>query len=255
MTLDLKRPLVIFDVETTGIHPQVDRVCQIGLVKLYPTGKVTEWRSLINPTIPIPPEVSAIHGITDEAVKDAPVFKDVAPQLAGGLMGCDVGGFNVRFDVTFIDKEFERVGGKDVLKGCLVVDSFRIFLQKEPRNLEAAVKFYLNREITGAHDALADARSAYQVLVAQLERYPDLPRDVDELHKIYFESPAQGHLDADGKLAWRHNEATINFGKWAAIPIRKVDRGYLEWMLKGDFSEVVKNVIRECIAGRYPRRD
>jgi len=251
----LKRPLIVFDVETTGLHPQVDRVVQLGLVKVYPDGKVNEWETLINPTIPIPPEVTLVHHITDEMVAKAPTFRDIAPTLAGGIMGSDVGGFNIWFDIRMLRQEFTRVGGKDVLSGCEVVDAYRIFAQKEPRNLEAAYTRYTGKKLEGAHNAMVDARASWEVLLGQLEAYPDLPRDVTELHKIYFKSPAQGHLDVDGKLAWRHNEATVNFGKHATVPLRLVPRDYIQWMLNGDFSDAVKAILRECLAGRYPRRD
>lgn len=253
--LELKRPIVFTDTETTGLHPQVDRIVQLGIVKIYPDQRVTEWQTLINPGIPIPPESTAVHHITDEMVKDEPSFKEIAPKIAGGLMGCDVGGFNVWFDLRMLRAEFERVGGKAVLNGVEVVDAYRIFAHKEPRNLEACYERFTGKKLEGAHDALIDARASYEAFLGQLNAYPDLPRTVTELHKIFFQEPAQGHLDADGKLAWRHNKATINFGKWAAVPLDKVDRGYLEWMLKSEFSDSVKHVIRECLAGRFPRRD
>jgi len=256
MRLRLERPLVIFDVETTGTHPQVDRVVQIGVIKLHPNGQRTEWETLINPGGPIPPEVTAIHGVSDEMVADAPTFREVAPRLAGGLMGCDLGGYNVAFDIRFLRAEFNRVGGYSVLDGSKVVDAFRIFRVKEPRDLSAALKFYCDKDHIRKHSAIADAQATVDVLLAQLERYPDLPDNVEELHRIFFEKPADGHLDEDGKLAWRHREATINFGKHATVPLRKVDRSYLQWMVnKGEFSETVKRIVRSALEGNYPRSD
>jgi DNA polymerase-3 subunit epsilon len=255
MRLELKRSLVVTDVETTGTHPQVDRIVQIGLVKLYPNGRITEWQSLINPGEPIAPEITAIHGITDDMVSRAPTFREIAPMLASGLLGCDIGGFNVRFDMLFLKKEFERVGATGILDGAKIVDVFRIFCQKEPRTLTAAVKFYLNQELSGAHDALVDAKATVNVLEAQLERYPELPNTVDEIHAIFFQKPAEGYLDPEGKLAWRHGEATINFGKYATVKLRQVEKKYLEWMLNGDFSYEVKHIIREALEGRFPRRE
>ena len=256
MRLKLTRPLVILDVETTGVHPQVDRIVQIGLVKLYPGDRwPTEWLTLINPCMLIPPEVTRVHGITDAMVADAPRFAEIASKLAGGLKDCDLGGFNVRFDLLFLKNEFSRVGGKTVLDGAKIVDPFRIYSQREPRTLTAAYEYYTGKKLEGAHDALVDARAAAEVLISQLERYPDLPDTVDELHRVYFEQVAEGFLDPDGKLAWRHGLATINFGKWATIPLARVDKGYLKWMMDGDFTPEVKHIIGEALKGSYPRRD
>ncbi len=255
--LKLKRPLVIFDVETTGTHPQVDRIVQIGIVKVYVEGQTTEWETLINPGMRIPPEATSIHGISDEHVADSPTFKEIAPKLAGGLKNCDVAGYNIRFDMLFLRKEFVRVGGRDVLKDAKIVDAFRIFQQHNPRNLAAAVEHYLKRKMKeGAHNALVDAQETWEVLKAQLEEHSNLPDDVDKLHQIYFESPAEGFLDAEGKIAWRFGEATINFGKWATIPLQNVAQGYLTWMVReGDFAPDVKRIIIEALKGVYPRRE
>lgn len=254
MRLKLTRPLVMLDVETTGLHPQVDRIVEIGLVKLYPEGRRTEWRTLVHPEMKIPPEVSKVHGIDDAAVKDAPKFREIASSLAGGLKDCDVGGFNVRFDLMFLKKEFGRLGGHRVLDGCKVVDPYRIHAQRKPRTLVSACQDY-GLPAFEAHTALEDARAATDLLIAQLEQHADLPDTVEELHRVFFETPAEGHLDPDGKLAWRHGVATINFGKWATIPLSRVDRGYLQWMLDGDFTDTVKRVVAEALKGNYPRRD
>ena len=251
-TLRLNRPLVIFDVETTGVHPQVDRVVQIGLIKLYPDGHETEWQSLVNPGMPIPPEATRIHGISDDDVADQPTFNLLAPKIANGFKDCDVGGFNVRFDVIFLKKEFDRVGAKSVFTDAKIVDAFRIYRQFKPRTLVHAVKEYLGEDLPDAHDALADAKVTVRVLKAQLVEHK-LPDNVDELYTIFFETPADGFLDPDGKIAWRYGQATINFGKWAATSLDKVDKGYLRWMLDGDFTPEVKHIIREAMAGRFPR--
>ena len=255
--LKLSRPLVILDVETTGVHPQVDRVVQVGLCKMRPNGPTTEWQTLVNPGVSIPPEASAVHHITDEMVAGAPTFKAVAPVLAAGLKDADVGGFNVRFDLQFLIKEFERVGGRNVLEGAKIVDVFRIFKQMYPRDLSAAVKEYLGVELAGAHDALTDARATMQVLEAQMERHRDaLPETVPELHKLFFESPADGFLDVDGKLAWRHGKATLNFGKHPTVPLDEADPGYLRWIVNSsDLSPEVKRIVAEALKGNYPKKE
>ncbi len=256
----LERPLIMLDVETTGVHPQVDRIVQLGLVKLYPEGEDTEWQTLVDPGMPIPPEATECHGITDSIIKaaQAPLFSAIAPVVAKGLSGCDVGGYNIKFDLLFIRTELERYRrgwGDRALEGTRVIDPFRIFCQRQPRSLSDAVEYYCGEKLEGAHDALIDARAALHVFLGQLERYPDLPRSVEELHKVYFETPAEGHLDPEGKLAWRYGEATINFGKWATVPLRKVEQGYLQWMLNNEFSTGVKRIIREALKGNYPRRE
>lgn len=257
MRLKLKRPLVVLDVETTGVHPQIDRIVQIGLVKIYPKKDPTEWKTLVNPGMPIPPEATEVHGITDEDVSNAPPFKEIAEVLGSGFRDCDIGGFNaVRFDVFILKEEFRRAGFKNPFEGAKFVDGLRIYHQKEPRNLSAAVEFYLHRKMEGAHDALIDARETANVILAQLEKYPELPDNVEELHKIFFETPAEGYLDPDGKLAWRFGKATINFGKYATVPLENIkDKKYLHWIMDGEFSDSVKRIIHEALKGNFPRRD
>lgn len=253
--LKLERPIVFTDVETTGTHPQVDRIVQIGVVKLYPDGKKTEWSSLVEPGMPIPPEVSTCHGITDDMVKSAPTFRELAPMLASGFMGSDFGGFNVRFDILFLKEEFKRVGATGVMDGVEIVDAYRIYVQKKPRTLTAAVKEYLGEDLIDAHDALVDARASLRVFEAQLEQHPELPQTVGELYQIFFKKPADGHLDPDGKIAWRHGRATLNFSNYATMPLEQVPRSFLNWILQKDFSPEVKHIVREALAGRFPRRD
>lgn len=253
----LERPLIWLDCETTGVQPKVDRIVEIGLIKLYPDGRMTSWETKIHPEMAIPREVVKVHGIDDEKVKDAPKFRDIAPKIVTGLKDCDIGGFNVGFDIKFIKQELERlkIGLGAFLDNAKIIDAYRIFTQREPRDLTAAIEFYLGGPRDGAHSALPDAMAAMQVFWAQLQRYPDLPRNVGELHTIYFEKIAEGHVDPEGKLAWRHGQVTINFGKHAGTPLRMVERKYLEWMVNAEFSETVKTVIRQALAGQFPTRD
>jgi len=250
LPLDLNCPLVVLDVETTGTHPQVDRVCQIGLVKVYPDGKQTEWETLVNPTVPIPPEVSKVHGITDEKVVEAPTFEDLWMKLAAGLSGCDFAGYNVTFDLRILTEEFKRVRARpeQILNGR-VLDGYKIMLRHEPRTLSAALKFYCQEEHDGAHDALLDVKATIRVLAAQLALY-NLPRDMETLHRTYFETPAEGHVDADGKFVLRHGAIVLNFSKHAGTALSKVENGFLTWMLKGDFSPSTKAIVKEELARR-----
>ncbi len=254
MALILVRPLVVLDVETTGVHPQHDRIVQIGLVKVYPNGEEKEYSTLINPGVPIPPESTRVHRITDEDVAEAPTFKLVAPILAKGLQDCDVGGYNVRFDLLFLKQEFKRVGYNYPPDDLKIVDGYRIFAQHEPRNLGAAVEHYLHRKMVGAHDALVDARATKEIIFAQQEQHK-LSSSVEELHRVYFQTPSEGFLDPDGKLSWRYGEATINFGTHATTPLKIMSRKYLRWMVEeGDFTPEVKRIIVEVLKGNYPVR-
>lgn len=260
--LNLERPLVSIDLETTGEHPEKDRIVQLGLVKLYPGGRETEYMTLVNPGMSIAPEISEIHGITDEDVKDAPFFDStyVAGYLQVGLVGCDVLGYNLkRFDLRIIKEEFRRCR-KICPEWMEVIDAGRIFHIKDPRTLIAAAKKYLNRDVEEeAHDALFDARLTKDVLLGQLEFYPELPRSVPELARFCDEGrPGGNSLDPEGKFAWRHNRCIVNFGnKHLLVPLEEVaqrDPGYLKWMLNGDFSDQVKAICTLALKGEFPTR-
>ncbi|MBQ1939340.1 MAG: 3'-5' exonuclease, partial [Alistipes sp.] len=182
MKLKLKRPIVFFDLETTGVNTSSDRIVEISLIKVMPNGEEIAKTRRINPEIPIPPEATAVHGITDEDVKDAPTFKQIARSLAQFLQGCDFGGFNSnRFDLPLLVEEFLRAGVDVDFKRFRFVDVQTIFHKKEQRTLEAAYQFYCDRELKNAHSAEADTRATYEVLCAQLDRYNDLENDIDFL--------------------------------------------------------------------------
>lgn len=256
--LQLDCPLVFLDCETTGTNREVDRVVQLGLVKFYPDGKTTEWETLINPLTPIPPELSAIHGVTDEMVKDAPTFGKIADKLAQGFAKSDYGGYNVTFDLDLLQQEFKRCRHPFEFNGR-IVDANKIFHTRERRTLTAAMKFFLNEDLPDAHNAIVDVRASIRVLEAQLLKYDDLPRDVGQLHRMFFETPDAMSVDAEGKFAWRFGEACINFGnKHPNVPLRelvKKDPGYLRWMLGANFSYPVKRIVSEALAGKFPRRE
>ena len=253
MRLKLNAPLIIFDVETTGHHRKVDRIVQIGLVKYYPDGQKKEWMSYVNPTIPIPPESTEVHKITDEKVKDAPKFADLATKLAAGFKGCDYGGLSIDFDIGFFEEEFKRLTPQKIMVGRRI-DAMAIYRKYFPRSLTDAVREYLRKEMVGAHDALVDARETAEVLVAQLERHPELSSSVQDLHHEFNEVPQNGHVDPEGKLYWRYNEATINFGSHAGEKLREVPRGWLKWVLENDFSDNFKEIVRAALSGQYPVR-
>lgn len=250
--LKLERPLVSLDLETTGIHSVIDRIIQIGIIKLYPDGKITEWSTLVNPNMLIPREATEVHHITNEMVDHKEPFPFFAPKLLQGFKDCDFCGYNLKFDLGFLTAEFKRIGltftpGK-------VIDSFRLFQRCEPRNLQAAMKFYLNEEFPEAHDALADAKAVLRIIEAQLEKYPGLPRTVDELHALIFETVSAGHVDSGGKIAWRHGVAILNFGKHSGVALKDVPKPYLKWLADSDFPPDVKLIAKDAVNGIYPTK-
>lgn len=242
--------MVFFDLETTGTQPLTDRIVQIACVKRYPDGKEVEWESLVNPGCPIPPEASSIHGITDEQVADAPTFAVLAPKLVRALAGCDLGGFNVRrFDIPMLLAEFSRAGHAFSIDGRAIVDAMSIFHVQEPRNLSAAVKFYLMQEMTGAHNALNDVRATIGVFDAQTKRYnlPDTAFGVSELC-------AGDSVDLAGKLVWKDGEVSVAFGKQKGKALRwlaKNDRGFLDWMMRGEFDADTKAIVSQALQGNH----
>lgn len=247
----LERPLIFLDLETTGIYPTVDRIVQIGLVKLYPDGELNEWETLIDPDIVIPTGASDVHHITDDMVKDAPYFKDIAGVLLHGFQDCDFGGYNAKsFDIPFLKAEFLRCGM--TFKPGFIVDAFLIFKKYSPRNLTAAVKQYTGKDLVDAHSAMADARASFQVFREQLLCHKDLPRTVSAIDALFGAGP--NRVDSEGKLAWRGNEVVINFGTKSGVPLRRCERDYLNWILRSNFSEEVKTIIRDALGGKYPTR-
>lgn len=252
MELKLERPLAFFDLETTGIRIGKDRIVQVGIVRLMLDGTREAWSSLVNPGMPIPPEATAVHGITDADVAASPRLEDIAQEIIGHLAGCDLSGFNViRFDIPFLAEELLRVGAEWNYTSARVVDVQRIFHKKEPRDLSAAVRFYLDRTHTGAHDALGDVEATADVLLAQLQRYDDLPTDVSALGDMSGDRDRSP--DAAGKLAFNQSgEVCIGFGKYKGWPLETLGRndpGYLEWLLtKAELPAGTIAVMRQVLA-------
>lgn len=242
MKLKLTRPLVFFDLETTGTSITRDRIVEISIVKLMPDGRVLEKTRRINPEMPIPAEATAVHHITDEDVKDKPTFRQIANSLAQLIVGCDIAGFNSnRFDVPLLDAEFERVGVDMDLTKARFIDVQTIYHKKEPRTLSAAYKYYCGEELEGAHGANADTIATMKVLMAQLEKYDDLPTEVGALSEY---ASANRNVDLVGRLIYDdQNREIINFGKYkgqVAAEVLKKDPGYYSWIMGGDFPRTTK---------------
>ncbi|MDE6496684.1 MAG: 3'-5' exonuclease [Duncaniella sp.] len=244
MQLNLKKPIIFFDLETTGINITKDRIVEISIIKVMPSGEEVEKTRRINPEMPIPAEATAVHHITDEDVAQCPTFKMVAKDLARIFTGCDIAGFNSnRFDIPMLDQEFQRAGVKFDFSKPRFIDVQTIFHKKEQRNLIAAYKFYCGKDLEEAHSANADTRATYEVLKAQLDRYDDLPNDMEKLSEF---SSQNRNVDLMGRLIFNDDrKEVINFGKYKgrlAEEVLRQDPGYYSWILKGDFPQNTKDV-------------
>lgn len=243
MAINLKRPLVFFDLETTGVDILRDRIVEISMIKLMPDGREIEKTRKINPEMHIPEEASNVHGIKDEDVAGEATFRQIAKSLAQELTGCDIAGFNSnRFDVPILDEEFRRAGVKFDFSRARFIDVQTIFHKKEPRTLQAAHIFYCGAPFDSAHSASADTRATIDVFKAQLEHYTDLPNDVEELSKF---SSQNRNVDFMGRIVLNDkDEPVINFGKYKGQLVTDVfrkDTSYYDWILKGNFSQNTKD--------------
>lgn len=245
MRLKLKNPIIFFDLETTGINIASDRIVEISYLKVDLNGNETTKTMRLNPGIPIPEKVIAIHGISNEDVKDAPTFNEVAKSLARDLEGCDLAGYNsVKFDIPLLAEEFLRSGVEIDLKRRKFVDVQVIFMKMEPRTLSAAYKFFANKELSNAHSAEADTLATYEVLQAQLDRYPNLENDIGKLAEF---SAHTRNVDFAGRIVYNEDDVEVfNFGKYKGKPVSEIldrDPGYYGWMMKGDFPLYTKKVL------------
>ena len=251
MKLNLKNPVVFFDLETTGVNIATDRIVEISYLKVYPNGNETSKTMRINPEMIIPKEASDVHGITNEDVKDCPTFKQVAKEIAADFEGADIAGFNSnRFDVPLLAEEFLRADVDLDMTRRKFIDVQVIFHKMEQRTLVAAMKFYCGKELEGAHSADADTRATYEVLKAQLDRYPELQNDVDFLSEF---SSHTSNVDFAGRIVYNEKGVEVfNFGKYKGIPVREVfqrDPSYYSWMMQGDFTLNTKQVLTRIKLG------
>lgn len=268
MHLNLKKPLVFLDLETTGTNVASDRIVELALVKINPDGSMVsrpnksngEGRFLVNPGVPIPNETSLVHGIYDEDVTDAPTFEAIAGKLFIFLQGCDLAGFNSnKFDLPLLAEEFLRAGIDFSLEDRNIIDVQVLFHLMEQRTLRAGYKFYLGKSLDNAHEALADTMATYEIFVEQVKRYQgekvfDLrgnelatfDNDMEVLHKV-----SQRHRPADlmGRMVYNDDhEIVFNFGKYRGKSVKEVllnDSGYYGWMMQGDFPLYTKKVLKE----------
>ncbi len=244
--LQLKKPLAFIDLETTGVNLGTDRIVEIAIVKILTDGTKSIKRKIINPEMPIPAGASDVHGITDDMVKDAPTFKQVANELKQMLDGCDIAGYNSnRFDIPLLMEEFLRVQVEFDMKGRRMMDVQKIFHQMEQRTLSAAYKFYCNKKLEGAHGAEVDASATHEILLAQLERYPALGNTVDSILKTIGDETV---VDFARRFVLENGVEVFNFGKYKGRPVAdvlKAEPQYYDWMMKGDFPQHTKQKLTE----------
>ena len=276
--LNLTRPLFIFDTETTGVDPQTDRIVELGFQQWGPEGLVKEYRTLINPRVPIPPGASKVHGIYDDDFKKCTTcgsyeephvgavisygdgllcdrfhrpytFAELAPSLAKGFVNCDFGGKNVRFDIRILLAEMARNGVQWSIEGARIVDAERLEQLAVPRDLGSLHEKYTGAKHEGAHGALSDVQASTTVIVKQLEAHATLPRDLDALHAKQW----PGMIDIDGKFRFVDGVPCFSgWGKYANRPMTVADNGYWDYILKNSFGAEVQALARAAKLGKYP---
>jgi len=244
--LRLTKPLAVIDLETTGVNLGSDRIIEIGMVKILPDGNKSVKRKLINPEMPIPQVTTDLHGISNEMVKDAPTFKQAAPEIRQFLDSCDLGGYNSnRFDIPMLMEEFLRAEVEFDMKGRKLVDVQKIFHMMEQRTLSAAYKFYCEKVLDGAHSAEADARATMEILEAQIVRYPQIGNTVESILKFTGEEVI---VDFARRFIMDKGVEVFNFGKHKGRPVSdvlKAEPQYYDWMMRGDFPLHTKQKLTE----------
>ena len=245
MNIELTKPIVFFDLETTGLDVAKDRIVEISVLKVYPDGKEVSKTWVVNPTIPISPSASKVHGFTDKDVKDKPTFAEIAPEVLEYLKNADIGGYNSnKFDIPLLAEELLRANIDYDIKKSKFIDVQVIFFKKEQRTLSAAYKFYCDKDLENAHSAEADIRATWEILQAQLEHYDDLPRKVDKLAEFTSQTK---FVDFAGRFIYdAQGNEVFNFGKHKGkkvVEVLEKEPGYYSWMMKNDFPLYTKKVL------------
>ncbi|ALJ06643.1 DNA polymerase III subunit epsilon [Pseudalgibacter alginicilyticus] len=245
MQLNLTKPICFFDLETTGVNITSDRIVEISVLKVYPNGKEESKTWLVNPGIPIPKEVTEIHGISDVDVADKPLFKEIAKEVFNLIKDSDLGGFNSnRFDIPLLAEEMLRAEVDFDMKNRLAIDVQTIFHKMEQRTLSAAYKFYCDESLENAHSAEADTRATYEVLKAQVAKYDEVENDTKFLAEF---SSRKKFADFAGFLVFNKNgEECFSFGKHKGKPVTDIlekEPGYFGWLLNSDFPLYTKKVL------------
>lgn len=260
--IPLKRPLVFFDIEATGLSPRADRIIELAAIRLNPDGSRDERTWLLNPQMKIPMDAIAIHGITDDEVADCPTFAEVATEVFMFFEGCDLAGYaSSYFDVSILNEEFLRAEIRNFHPDArAMVDAQKIFHKREPRDLTAALRFYCNKDLgDAAHGAMADTRATLDVFIGQLKRYPDLPHDVEALDNL-FNPRDPLNVDRLGRWRWVDKEVCVNFGKRKGTKLRDLaadtvqdGRSFLKWMTRSDFPVDTREIAENALRGIFPQ--
>ena len=255
--LKLSRPIVFFDLETTGVNPAKDRIVEISLLKVDPDGGESTMHYLVNPEMPIPPESSEVHGIYDEDVAEAPKFRDIAPKVAHFMEGADLGGYNcIKFDIPMLAEHFLRESIPVDFRSRKVVDAQVIFHKRESRTLSKAYQFYCGKVLEDAHTADADTRATYEVLKGELMMYEDLSGDIDSLDEV---SHYTRTADLAGRIGYNAKGKEIFlFGKYNGKLVESVlqqDKNYYDWIMNNDFPLDTKHVLQQIKIRTDPQND
>ena len=255
--MKLSKDLVIFDLETTGMWVEKDKIVEIGMVKLMPDGARSSFIKRVNPGMPIPVNVSRIIDIKDEDVKDAPKFKDIAQQALDFLGDSDIGGFNVlRFDLPILEREFFEAGFNFQWRQRNVYDAQKVYHIHEKRDLTAAYQLYCNKALDNAHSALGDAEATVEIFDALIKKYGSAQQGIESLKDLDYER-SSAYFDKERKFCWWNGQLYPTFGKYGKKKhlkeIVSEDPEYLEWVLAKDFSEDIKKMVKKALAGEFPQ--
>ena len=257
MELKLKKPIVFFDLETTGISITSDRIVEISMLKIGVNGEEQWFTTRVNPEMHIPAQATEVHHITDEDVKDCPKFKEIAKNVASFIEGADLAGYNsIKFDIPLLAEEFLRADVNVDLKHRHYIDVQVIFHKKEPRTLVAAYQFYCKKNLEEAHSAKGDVAATYEVLKSQLDTYSDIENDIEKLSE--YTDTGSNYADFAGRIAYNSKgEEVLNFGKNKGRTIRELsvtEPGYLSWFLESDFPLYTKKIITEIMLSNKVKR-
>ncbi len=250
MKLNLTKPIIFFDLETTGLKISTDRIIELAAIKILPDGNKKTKTWLLNPTIPIPKEVSEIHGFTNENIKEKPTFKDKAIDIFGFFAGCDLGGYNSdKFDIPLLAEEFIRVDLDFNLDNRNTIDIQNIFHKLEKRTLTAAYKFYCNKNLDNAHSAMADTTATYEILLAQISKYEEIENNIESLSKF---SNLRGECaDLAGFIKFNNDgDEVLSFGKYRNVSLKEIwekNPGYFSWISNADFPMFTKKIIKNFV--------
>lgn len=260
------RPIIFFDLETTGVNLQTDRIVEISVLKVHPDGTREVRTRRLNPGMHIPEEASAVHGIYDADVANEPTFRQVSKNLFIFFEDCDLGGYNIlKFDIPMLTREFARAGLSFSTEGRCIADAYNILCLMEPRTLSGAYRTFCGKDMKNAHSAEADTVASYEIFESELRKYsaytadelPEgmekFPDNLNDLHKFCCSN--QTAIDPEGRFRWKGNEAVVAFSKKSGTPLRKLaaeDPGFLRWIINSDFSPEVKKIASDALKGEFP---